>query len=103
MHILFSLLFLFIPFTSAQIYKRQEDGVIQESAESDESSTPVNQNIYNTKSIFSTEPSIVDVTEFVQTQLYCDVDPILCKKVEYALTSAAERFSKVVNLKTKIV
>lgn len=100
-------LLLFISFTKAVTNNKRQVVDLQSNnnntADSDEASTPVNQNIYNTKSIFSTEPSIADINDFVQTQLYCDVDTTLCKKIEYALMSAARRFSEVVKLKTKIV
>lgn len=70
---------------------------------SDESTSPVNQDVYNSKDLFTQPPKLTDVTNKVQIRFYCEVDPTFCKKVQSSFLSAATRFSEVVNLKNKIV
>ncbi|KAI7905004.1 uncharacterized protein BX663DRAFT_468776 [Cokeromyces recurvatus] len=69
----------------------------------DESTQPVNEDIYNSKDLFSTEPLIANISDVVQTRLYCEIDEHLCKNVETALILAATAIAEVVNLKNKIV
>lgn len=63
----------------------------------------MNEDIYNSKDLFSTEPLVTDVNNVVQVKLYCEVDALYCKKVEKSLISAANAFAQVVKLKNKIV
>lgn len=74
-----------------------------ESNSADESTQPVNEELNNSKNLFSTPPRISDITETVQVKLYCEVDKEFCEKVEHSLKLAAASFAQVVNLKNKIV
>jgi hypothetical protein len=70
---------------------------------SDESTQPINEDIYNSKDLFTTEPFVTDISNVTQVRLYCEVDAVFCKKVEASLIAAAKAFAQVVNLKNKIV
>ncbi|GAN11185.1 hypothetical protein MAM1_0498c10743 [Mucor ambiguus] len=74
-----------------------------ETNSADESTQPVNEELNNSKNLFSTPPRISDITETVQVKLYCEVDQQFCGKVERSLKLAAASFAQVVNLKNKIV
>jgi hypothetical protein len=70
---------------------------------SDESPTSINQDIYDTTKIFKNPPSITNVNDYIQVNLYCEVDNTLCKQVESSLISAALRVYNVIQFKIKIV
>ncbi|KAI8353288.1 hypothetical protein EDC96DRAFT_517471 [Choanephora cucurbitarum] len=72
-------------------------------SDNDDSTQTMNQDIYNSKSLFTTEPRVTNVTSLVQVNLYCEVDKDHCSKVHSSFVSAARHFSEVVNLKRKIV
>lgn len=74
-----------------------------ETNSADESTNPVNEDIYNSKNYFTTPPLVTDITDTVQVKLYCEVDKDYCKKVEHSLVLAAASFAQVVILKNKIV
>ncbi|KAG2207665.1 hypothetical protein INT47_011785 [Mucor saturninus] len=66
-------------------------------------SDPVNQDIYNSKELFTREPNVTDINEVVQVKLYCEIDNTHCAKVQAALVSAAYRLSDVLNFRNQIV
>ncbi|CAO0803494.1 unnamed protein product [Mucor circinelloides] len=74
-----------------------------ETNSADESTQPVNEELNNSKNLFSTPPRISDITDMVQVKLYCEIDKQFCGKVEHSLKLAAASFSQVINLKNKIV
>ncbi|CEP18243.1 hypothetical protein [Parasitella parasitica] len=69
----------------------------------DESTQPVNEDINNSKNLFTTPPRVTDISDTIQVKLYCEIDTDYCTKVEHSLILAASSFSQVVNLKNKIV
>jgi hypothetical protein len=69
----------------------------------DESTKPINEDIYNARDLFTTDPLVTDINTVVQVKLFCEIDAVFCKKVEKSLISAATAFAQVVNLKNKIV
>ncbi|KAL9539867.1 hypothetical protein MBANPS3_010018 [Mucor bainieri] len=81
----------------------QQQPSTSETNSADESTQPVNEELNNSKNLFTTPPRISDITATVQVKLYCEVDPAFCGKVEHSLKLAAASFAQVVNLKNKIV
>ncbi|KAI8094783.1 hypothetical protein BDF21DRAFT_409455 [Thamnidium elegans] len=68
-----------------------------------ELSDPVNQDIYNSKELFTHEPNITRINDLIQVKMYCEVGQEHCKKVQNSLVSAATRLSQVLVLRNELV
>lgn len=90
---------VFLLFLFSLVYGFEQDILTSTANISD----PVNQDIYNSKELFTREPNVTDINQVMQVKLYCEVDNAHCAKVQTALVSAASRLSDVVNFRNQIV
>lgn len=92
-------LILFILFSSLVHLQEHDD----DDDSPPELSDPVNQDIYNSKELFTHEPNITRINDLIQVKMYCEVGHEHCKKVQNSLVSAATRLSQVLILRNELV
>lgn len=91
--------FIVFLFLFSLVFGDDDDGLTSTANVSD----PVNQDIYNSKEIFTRGPNVTDVNSLVQVKLFCEISDTHCYKVQTALISAAERLSEVMNFRDQIM